>query len=79
MQVAVGEHGLALALGRVLEALGESVPGLDDWERLNVAVHEQAVATGTALALHLADMPGVPDVLLKGTDPLAAAPAWQLV
>lgn len=69
---AMGELGRAVALGRVLEARGETVAWLDQCERINRTVQQRALDTPAAIEAALMALPGVPDSLRVGESPLVA-------
>jgi hypothetical protein len=56
----------------VLEARGEAVTALGDWERLNRAAQHKPIPKAEALEAQLRARAGLPGVLVQGQDPHTA-------
>jgi hypothetical protein len=56
-----------------LEARGEAVAALGDWERLNRAAQHKPIPKAEALEALLRARAGLPGVLVQGQDPLEHA------
>lgn len=78
-RAAMGEHGWAVALVRVLARRSDAHPRLERWEQLNRRVLIQVVPSTPDVKQALQQMLGCPKALRRGTDPLSGAEAFRLM